>query len=315
MPVGWAEQSEAQHPTPRSYEDPHMDPNEIRDNIPYQSPIQPRELTLESPFQFRCHKNIACFNACCKSIDITLTPYDILRLKRALEIRSKEFVARYTIPFEMDAHGMPGLKMLTKPASGECTFLGDQGCTVYADRPAACRYYALGNMAVRKKDSAEVEDVFFVVKEPHCLGHEENQTQTVAEYRRDQGVDTYDDMNREWRDIILKKRSSGPTIGKPSERSLQLFDMCSYDMDSFREFIASDGFCDLFDIDDHKRRELDADEDALLKFSLRFLKQVLFGEATIPVKDGAREQRMSQRGEIWEKRRAEEVTRHRESTP
>ena len=40
-------------------------------------------------------------------------------------------------------------------ASGECTFLGDEGCTVYEDRPAACRYYALGNMAVRKKDSAE----------------------------------------------------------------------------------------------------------------------------------------------------------------
>ena len=35
-------------------------------------------------------------------------------------------------------------------ASGECTFLGDEGCTVYEDRPAACRYYAQGNMAVRK---------------------------------------------------------------------------------------------------------------------------------------------------------------------
>ena len=110
-----------------------MDANEIRDNIPYESPVQPRELTRESSFQFRCHKNIACFNACCKSIDITLTPYDILHLKRALEMRSKEFVARYTIPFEMDAHGMPRLKMLTKPASGECAFLGDKGCTVYTE--------------------------------------------------------------------------------------------------------------------------------------------------------------------------------------
>lgn len=290
-----------------------MDPNEIRDNIPYESPIQPQELTLASSFQFRCHKNIACFNACCKSIDITLTPYDILRLKRALEMSSKEFVARYTIPFEMDAQGMPGLKMLTKPASGECTFLGDEGCTVSADRPAACRYYALGNMAVRKKDSAEVEEVYFIVEESHCLGHEEDQTQTVAEYRRDQGVDADDDMNREWRDIVLKKRSSGPTIGKPSERSLQLFDMCSYDMDSFREFIAGDSFRDMFDMNDDEYRRLDADENELLKFSLRFLKQVLFGEATIPVKDNAREQRISQRGQVWEQRRGEEVARRRES--
>ena len=144
-----------------------------------------------------------------------------------------------------------------------------------------------------------MEDIFFVVKESHCLGHEEDQTQTVAEYRRDQGVDKYDDMNREWRDIVLKKRSSGPTIGKPSERSLQLFDMCSYDMDSFREFIASDGFRDMFDIDDDERRRLDGDEEALLRFSLQFLKLVLFGEVTIPVKVDAREQRISQRSEVW----------------
>jgi hypothetical protein len=120
-------------------------------------------------------------------------------------------------------------------------------------------------------------------------------------------------MNREWRDIVLKKRSSGPTIGKPSERSLQLFDMCSYDMDSFREFIAGDGFRNMFDIDDDIRRKLNSDEDELLKFSLRFLKQVLFGEATIPVKDSAREQRISQRAELWEQRREEEVARRRES--
>ena len=59
----------------------------------------------------------------------------------------------------------------------------------------------------------------------------------------------YDEMNREWRDIILKKRSSGPTVGKPSQRSMQLFDMCSYDMDSFREFIQTQGFQTMFDLD------------------------------------------------------------------
>jgi len=31
--------------------------------------------------QFRCHKDVKCWNACCSNIDITLTPYDVLRLK------------------------------------------------------------------------------------------------------------------------------------------------------------------------------------------------------------------------------------------
>ena len=272
---------------------------------PFKSPVQPVQLTLDSAFQFHCHKGIACFNECCRNIDITLTPYDLVRLKRRLGLTSSELVARYTVPFAMDHHGMPGLKMLTKPGSNECVFLTAEGCGVYEDRPAACRYYALGNMAVRKKGVAQVEDVYFVVKERHCLGHREPRTQTVREYREEQGVDVYDQMNQEWRDIILKKRSSGPTVGRPSDRSLQLFDMCSYDVDSFREFIQTPGFQAVFDLTPDAMARLTSDEDELLRFAFGFLKQVLFGEKTIPIKDGAREQRLAGARERHAQRQAE----------
>jgi len=286
---------------------------EIRSEIPNRSPVEPLELTLESRFQFRCHPGIACFNACCKNIDITLTPYDILRLKRRQGLSSKEFVARYTVPFEMDAHGMPGLKMATKPGTAECVFLGVESCDVYSDRPAACRYYALGNMGVRKKDSPEVEEVYFVVKEAHCLGHAEAHARSVREYRHEQGLEAYDEHNRAWRDVVLKKRSTGPTVGKPSHRSLQLFDMCSYDIDSVREFIHTPGFREVFALDDPEIEELAADEERLLAFSMRFLKQVLFGEMSIPLREHAREQRMGRRREVWKQRRAEEARSYREA--
>ena len=280
-----------------------MDTREIKKNAPVESPIQPQELNADSEFQFHCHKNIACFNACCKNIDITLTPYDIVRLKNRLNMDSKEFVARYTVPFAMDYHNMPGLKMITKPGTTECVHLTEAGCSMYEDRPAACRYYALGNMGVRKKETARVEDIYFVVKEEHCLGHDEPKSQTVTKYRSEQGIEKYDEMNREWRDIILKKRSSGPTVGAPSERSLQLFDMCSYDMDSFAAFIQSDGFRSVFDIGDDQIDELVKDEDKRLLFAMRFLKQVLFGEKNIPLKKGARDQRVAERRDVWLQRK------------
>ena len=113
--------------------------NTSRTDAPARSPVEPHELTLDSKFRFRCHQDIACFNACCRNIDITLMPYDILRLKRRLGLSSSEFVARYTVPFEMDQHGMPGLKMITKPGTTECIHLTEQGCGVYGDHPAACR--------------------------------------------------------------------------------------------------------------------------------------------------------------------------------
>lgn len=280
---------------------------------PAASPIQPEELTAESTFQFRCHKDIACFNACCKNIDLQLTPYDIVRLKNHFGTTSAEFVGRYTLPFEMDAHGMPGLKMATKPGTTECVHLGDEGCTVYADRPAACRYYALGNMGVRKKDADTVEDLYFVVREDHCLGHAEPQQQTVAEYRAEQGLEAYDEANRKWRDLILKKRSSGPTVGAPSPRSLQLFDMCSYDIDGFREFITSDGFTRMVDLDATEREELLEDEEKLLAFAMRFLAQVLFGEQTIKLHAHAREQRIGERRDVWLERRDEQIAADREA--
>lgn len=262
---------------------------------PFKSPVKPVQLGPNDKIRFACHKGVACFNECCKNIDIQLTPYDILRLKRRLGLSSSEFVARYTLPFEMDGHGMPGLKLATQPGTTACVFLTEAGCGVYEDRPAACRYYALGAMGVRKMGEAQVEDVYYLVQETHCLGHQEDREITVDAYRREQGVDVYDDMNREWRDIIIKKRSSGPTVGQPTARSMQLFDMCSYDLDGFRDFIQTEGFRDVFDLSDDEIAALAADDEALMQFAFRFLKQALYGEMTIPVKAGAKERRLARR--------------------
>jgi Fe-S-cluster containining protein len=266
-------------------------------DLPHRSPILPTELGLDDTIQFDCHKGIACFNACCKNIDIMLTPYDLLRLKRRLGLTSRQLIARHTVPYEMDAHGMPGLKMLTKEGSHECQFLTTEGCGVYEDRPAACRYYALGAMGVRKKDSPTVDDVYFVVKEDHCLGHNEPRRLTVREYRHEQGVEVYDDMNRDWRDVVLKKRSSGPTVGRPTERSFDLFWLASYDIEGFRAFVMGEGFQDTFAMDDEMRRRLETSDEELMQFAFRFLKQVLFGEVTLEKRKGADERRIARRKE------------------
>ena len=263
----------------------------LPDNSAPANPVIPVQLNLDDIFQFRCHQGIACFNKCCENIDILLTPYDIVRLKSRLGISSREFIDAYTTDFAMDGQGTPGLKLATKPGSAACIHLTPEGCGVYEDRPAACRYYALGLASMRRKDSPTDEDSYFVVKEAHCLGHQEPVVQTVRDYRRDQGVDVYDEINREWRQIILKKRSSGPTVGKPSERSFELFFLASYDSDGFRDFIASAGFGEVFDLDSSFRQDLLQDDVKLLKFGFRLLKQVLFGERTIPLRPDAAQKR------------------------
>ncbi len=280
--------------------------SDAADDSTFQSPLVPVKLELDDTIQFRCRKGIACFNECCKSIDITLTPYDIVRLKNRLGLTSQEFLHLYTVPFEMDGQGMPGVKLKTLDDTPTCKFVTDEGCSVYEDRPTACRYYALGQMSMRKVGSSTDEDAWFVVKEDHCLGHQEPRRITVRAYRHEQGVDEYDEVNRGWRQVVLKKRSSGPTVGRPSQRSYQLFFLASYDMDGFLDFIESDGFRTVYDLDAATLERLRADEAERIRFGAQLLKQVLFGEMTIPLKPDATEKRMEQRrARMHERQRAE----------
>ena len=47
-------------------------------------------------FRFACSPGVACFNACCRDLNQSLYPYDILRLKKRLKLPSGEFLERYT---------------------------------------------------------------------------------------------------------------------------------------------------------------------------------------------------------------------------
>lgn len=274
-------------------------PSGVNDPAP-RSVIEPVQLSLDDEFRFRCRKGIPCFNRCCRNADIMLAPYDIVRLKRRLGLSAREFIDSATTDYAMDGDGMPGLKLAHSEGSDACVFLTDEGCAVYEDRPSACRYYALGLLALRKQDAREEEDTYFAVKEDHCLGHFEDRVQTVRQYREEQGVDEYDRMNREWRQIVLKKRSAGPGVGSPSARSLELFFLASYDLDGFRAFVSSPAFRELFDLDPAFHAQLRTDDEELLQFAYRYLKQALFGEITIPLHAHA----AAERGERFRRKRA-----------
>ena len=255
------------------------------------SPVTPTTLEGTAALQFQCRKGIACWNACCSNIDISLTPYDIVRLKQHLELSSSEFLNRYTVPYEMEKDGIAGVKLRPVDGGTACRFMTDAGCGVYADRPTACRYYPVALLSMRKQDESIDRQYYAIVREDHCLGHQEPRTQTIDEYRAAQGVVEVDEAARGWRQLILKKKSSGPTVGKPSKRSLELFFMTCYDVDRFRSFVASDSFSDIYELPGDELHAMLLDDVELLQFGFRFLRQVLFGEMTIPMRAESVEQR------------------------
>lgn len=270
------------------------------------SPVLPKLFDGDKTISFSCYKGISCWNACCANIDITLTPYDVIRLKKRLGLDSGDFLRQYTVPFELEKDGIAGVKFKPVEDGSACQFMRPEGCAVYEDRPTACRYYPVALVAMRKQDEYTDTSSYALVKEPHCKGHEVDRPLTIDEYRQEQGVAEYDEQSRGWRQLILKKMSSGPTIGKPSLRSRQLYFMACYDMDRFREFVRSEGFQSSFELADDLYKQLLEDDSELMQFGFRFLKQVMFGEVTIPTREDAvrmREQRLMEQQEMLIQRR------------
>jgi len=279
------------------------DPEITIDESPFPaSPVTPETFDENHVIKFRCYKGIECFNACCSNIDITLTPYDILRLKKRLGMTSSEFLAKYTYPFEFNRNSIAGVKY--KPVEGgtACQFMVDEGCSVYEDRPTACRYYPVGLLSMRRADENFDTASYALVEEPHCKGHEEDREITIKDYRKEQGLEEYDEHGRAWRQLILKMKSAGPAIGTLSKASLRFFFMACYDLDRLREFVKSEGFAATFDIDEATFKELCEDDLALLKFGDRMIRQIMFGEESIPRKADALEKHIERRRETAELR-------------
>jgi len=273
-------------------------------NIPFpQSPVVPNMVDGSHVIQFSCHKGIGCWNACCSNIDISLTPYDLLRLKKRLGLSSAELLTKYTVPYEMEKDDIAGVKFRTVEGGTACQFMTPEGCSVYEDRPTACRYYPVALVSMRKEGEAFDKDSYALVKEDHCKGHAVPRSLTIDAYRQEQGVVDYDELARGWRQLVLKKKSTGPTVGKPSLKSRQLFFMACYNLDQFRAFVASASFGQLFALPLAEREKIVGDDLELMQFGFRFLRQVLFGEESIALNDAAAQERAEK---LREKRTKEE---------
>ena len=273
-------------------------------DIPFPgSPVIPNMVEADHVIQFSCHKGIGCWNACCSNIDISLTPYDVLRLKNHLGVSSTEFLKQYTVPYEMEKDSIAGVKFRPVENGTACRFMRPEGCDVYADRPTACRYYPVALLSMRKQDEYVDNDYYAIVKEDHCKGHEVERRITIADYRKEQGLEEYDELARGWRQLVLKKKSCGPAIGKPSLKSRQFFFMACYDIDRFREFVTAESFNRLFELPQEEKDALRTDDVALLQFAFRYLRQVLFGEESITLNAEAAEERLAK---VLEKRVVEE---------
>ena len=234
-----------------------------------------QKLNPYGTFQFACHPGISCFNNCCRDLNQFLTPYDILRLKNRLGVSSQQFLKEYTASHIGPRSGLPVVSLKMSAEQPDCPFVSPTGCTVYEDRPGACRTYPLGRVAARKRGDKACGESYFLIREAHCLGFGEPKKWTVEKWKKDQDLETYNEMNDLMMDILSSKNQSGKK--QLTGEEADLFFMACYDLDRFKDFVSDDDISKAYSTGEGTKKTILRDDVAFMRFAIKWIKLKLFG--------------------------------------
>jgi Fe-S-cluster containining protein len=237
-----------------------------------------RRLAPEEPFNFQCHSGLACFNQCCRNLNLFLYPYDVLRLSRCLEIGTDTFIdAHVDVVLRKDYFFPEVLLKMAENDERTCPFLTGSGCRVYPDRPDACRTFPLEQGAVFNASSGQPSVIHFFRPPDFCLGRHEAAQWTAASYEQDQEAQAYHDMTLRWASI-RRLFDNDPWGGEgPQGRRAKMAFMATYNLDRFREFIFGSSFLKRYRVKPALQKKLRVNDNALLRFGFDWVLHFVWG--------------------------------------
>ncbi len=242
-------------------------------------PLLPQNVTKLKPeetFCFSCHPAISCFTECCRQLELALTPYDVLRLKKACGLSSEEFLDRYVIVEQEEHETFPRFYLtMVNDDRESCVFVSTSGCTVYQDRPGACRAYPMGRAAFRQPDSevGKMEEFFVIIKENHCRGFQEQQVQNASSYVQEQGLPLYNRFNDRVATILQHEQVRQKR--RFSEDRIEQFILALYNLDQFRTQLFAGTLPEMTPLDAAMQERL-VDDEQLLLHAIDWLQKILF---------------------------------------
>lgn len=243
-----------------------------------------RPIAEDTRFRFSCHPGISCFNACCHQIDVVLTPFDVLRMKTHLGIRSDEFLMKYATMQALKDTNIPLLKLaVADENTGKCVFLGDDGCTIYDSRPVVCRNYPTG-VATQDPTAGQSAKPHFIIEEDMCKGHFEGPEWTISDWKDNQGSTALDELNKPWLEMIPRLKSL--RLKDDQDQKMNVFIMVSFDQDTFRRMVFDSTFLDRVEVSSETVERIRNNDEELLSFGFKWLQFILFGEGPIRPRKG-----------------------------
>jgi uncharacterized protein len=229
-------------------------------------------------FKFRCHKDLTCFNRCCRNLNLYLYPYDVLRLKRALDLDSDRFLETYVdVVLRRDNYFPEVLLRMADNESRTCPFLSEDGCRVYGDRPDTCRTFPVEHGLLFTDRPGSTESVSFFRPPDFCRGQDEDREWTLSQWAEDQEAAMHNDMTVRWAGIkALFQQNPWGTDGLDGPKAKMAF-MAVYNLDRFRDFVFQSTFLRRYRVKKALVKKLRASDRELLLFGFDWVRFFIWG--------------------------------------
>jgi uncharacterized protein len=244
-----------------------------------------KEIGKNETFHFQCHPNIACFNRCCRNLNLFLYPYDVVRLKKRLAISSDAFIENHVDVVMREGNFFPDV--LLKMADNKektCPYLMDAGCDVYLDRPDACRTFPLEVGMLYQGDNRPIEPVYFFRPPDFCDGPKEKASWTPETWIKDQEAETYNRMTARWSEVKGLFGENPWGAGGMADPKLKMAFMAAYNVDKFREFVLGSSFLKRFKVASKTLKKIKRSDTALMLLGFSWIKLFVWGKPSKEIK-------------------------------
>lgn len=165
--------------------------------------MEKMKLGADDTFRFSCKQ---CGKCCINRDDIILTPFDLFRASKKLNMAPHEFIKEYCESYIGDSSRMVVVRLKPRGSIKRCPLLKDRKCMVHDSKPGVCAMYPIGRGFMIKAgkytpESINFENVIYFFNGAHC-GNDE--THTVREWFASFGIPIEDEFFIEWQKTVTE---------------------------------------------------------------------------------------------------------------
>lgn len=173
-----------------------MDREELMNNIDKMT------IGLDDTFKFHCTQ---CGQCCIYREDIILSPRDIFKMSKELNLSPPEFYHKYCRSHIGDVSRIPIVRLISIGKDARCPLLKNNKCSVHKVKPAVCALYPLGRYIAMdaKKDVASRMDeatVKYLLQPLEC--GDDSETHTVRQWLAGFDIALEDEFFIKWNTAI-----------------------------------------------------------------------------------------------------------------